>query len=86
MSHPPHLPFDDTNNIWWVIQKMELLLRSEYAQQVTAHSTEVTALYMNICDEVESPFQVSVSSSGSKHYKPYTGQINTENIDLDRRK
>jgi hypothetical protein len=45
-----------------------LLLWPEYPPQVTRKSTKVTALYTNICDKVESPFQVSVSSSGSKPY------------------
>jgi hypothetical protein len=76
MSHPPHLSFHDTNNIWWTIQIMELLLRYEYSERATAQSTAVTARYM----------KVSVSSSGSKHYKPCMGQINTENCDLDRSK
>jgi hypothetical protein len=26
ISRPPHLPFDDTNNIWWRIQVVKLLI------------------------------------------------------------
>jgi hypothetical protein len=43
-----------------------LLSWPKYSQQVTARSTKETALYTNICDRVESPIQISVSSSGPK--------------------
>jgi hypothetical protein len=72
ISHPP-LSFDadalvkNTNyKTPNYLTSSSLLLWSKYPQQVTAQSTKVTALYTNICDKVEIPFQVSVSSSGSK--------------------
>jgi hypothetical protein len=45
-------------------------LDSCYGPNISAgnsNSTEVTALYMSICDEKKSPFQISVSSSGSEY-------------------
>jgi hypothetical protein len=64
MSHPLHLPFDDTNNVWWIVQIVKLLV-TQFSPASLLFLWILSA--PNSIEYVEyTPLQVSVASSGSK--------------------